>query len=456
MTTVSAQDWQDRLSTTRYSVINGEIRPKTTGGMDSIRSSFHVDYDRVVFSRAFRRLGRKTQVHPFAISDHTHNRLTHSVEVASVGRSIGNMVGAALQSANLLPEGYSPSNIGTVVQVACLAHDLGNPPFGHTGEAVLREWFNDPKHRIYLDALDDDKQRCDICTYEGNAHSLRTVLRLEMYQNQGGMRLTAASVGALLKYPWESSNPRSDGGKFNFYQSEMPLVRQIATQLGLPKLGEDHWARHPLSYLMEAADDICYALLDLEDAVEMGLIDIEDFYKTVQNIDGIDKLKNIPNPEQRCGAMRGVTIGKAIESVSHAFMQHHDALMMGKFTDKDLLAVSDDAIKKTLQDAKQLAANKIFRHDSKIATEIAAFGCLSSILDLLIPAVYAHHQNQKTQTKHALALSLIGFDTQNKRSLYEDYMMVLDFICGLTDNTAARLAKDISGVSMGHDHGLNF
>lgn len=438
--------WQARLSTKRFGVIDEQIQPKSID-TDAIRTNFHVDYDRVVFSRAFRRLGRKTQVHPFARSDHTHNRLTHSVEVASVGRSLGNAVGAKLQDAHLLPDGYSPSNIGTIVQVACLAHDLGNPAFGHTGEAALREWFANPKHDIYLENL-NEIQRQDICTYEGNAHSLRTVLRLEMYQNQGGMRLSCASIGALLKYPWASNNPHAKGKKFNIYQSEMPLIRHIAAELQLPELATDHWARHPLSYLMEAADDICYALLDLEDAVELGLIDIADFQDILGNIDGVAKLTNISNIEQRCGAMRGTAIGQAIQGISHAFMLHHDELLMGKFTHKDLLAVCDESIKNTLKEAKNLAANKIFRHDSKLATEIAAFGCLGSILDLLIPAVFAHHDKQQISTKHALALDLIGFDKSAKNSLYQDYMSVLDFIGGLTDNTAARLARDISGVSM--------
>ncbi|USZ13885.1 deoxyguanosinetriphosphate triphosphohydrolase [Moraxella sp. FZFQ2102] len=446
--TTTAKDlWQTRLSTTRFSVIDGAILPKTTATGNNIRSNFHIDYDRVVFSRAFRKLGRKTQVHPFAQSDHTHNRLTHSVEVASVGRSIGNQVGAALYDAGLLPPDFSANSIGAVVQVACLAHDLGNPPFGHTGEQALREWFCDPKHAHYLENL-TDKQRSDICTYEGNAHSLRTVLNLEMYKSQGGMRLTAASIGALIKYPWASDNPKGKGQKFNIYQSELPLFRHISETLDLPKIATDHWARHPLSYLMEAADDICYALLDLEDAVEMGMISVNDFQGVLKNIIDYDKLINIKNTEQRLGAMRGTAIGRAVEAVTRAFMTHHDALLTGKFEHKDLLAVIDPDIKDMLNKSKKLAADEIFRHNSKLATEIAAFGCLSTLLDLFIPAIYAHHHGSVLSTKHTLALDLLGFDKENRQSLYEDYMTVLDFICGLTDNTAAKLARDISGVGM--------
>lgn len=448
------QYWQQKLSTSRHRPRDGQIVPThtsaTNDGANVLRTDFHIDYDRVVFSRAFRRLGRKTQVHPFAKSDHTHNRLTHSVEVASVGRSLGNHVGTLLASTGRLPDGYSQSQIGTVVQVACLAHDLGNPPFGHTGEAALREWFNDAKHADYLAEL-SEVQRADVCTYEGNAHSLRIVSRLEMYQNQGGMRLTAASIGTLLKYPWGSTHPKGQrAGKFNIYQSEMPLIQKVAATLGLLPSADtpNTWARHPLSYLMEAADDICYALLDLEDAVELGLIDLKDFENILAPIVDLDKLRNIKNIEQRCGAMRGIAIGHCIEQIATAFMTHHDELLLGRFAAKDLLAVADTNVQNALSCAKALAVDKIFRHDSRLMTEIASFGCLGSILDLLIPAVFAHHQQTNLSIKHKLALELMAFEPNPAHTLYDDYMAVLDFICALTDNTAAKLARELSGVSM--------
>ncbi|WP_373701051.1 dGTP triphosphohydrolase, partial [Neisseria dentiae] len=203
-------NWQQLLSTQRFRLKDGEIvptvTPSTQEGADALRTDFHIDYDRVVFSGAFRRLGRKTQVHPFAEHDHTHNRLTHSVEVASVGRSLGNRVGVMLQAGGFLPQGNTPGDIGAVVQVACLAHDLGNPPFGHTGEDALRDWFRNPAHSRYLDTL-SEAERNDVQTYEGNAHSLRILASLEMYRGKGGMRLTAATIGALLKYPWTTLDP---------------------------------------------------------------------------------------------------------------------------------------------------------------------------------------------------------------------------------------------------------
>ena len=176
-------NWQQLLSTKRFKPENGQlvatVTPSSQEGADALRTDFHIDYDRVVFSGSFRRLGRKTQVHPFAEHDHTHNRLTHSVEVASVGRSLGNRVGVMLAKGGFLPPENTPSDIGAVVQVACLAHDMGNPPFGHTGEEALRDWFRNPEHAGYLKHLAEAERR-DVQTYEGNAHSLRILAKLEM------------------------------------------------------------------------------------------------------------------------------------------------------------------------------------------------------------------------------------------------------------------------------------
>lgn len=276
----SRMHWTQLLSTQRFQRQGGQIIPQAGGDADAmagLRTEFHVDHDRVVFSRAFRRLGRKTQVHPLASHDHTHNRLTHSVEVSCVGRSLGNRVGAMLQAGGQLPAGYTPFDIGSVVQVACLAHDIGNPPFGHTGEDALRDWFRQPAHAHYLHGL-SEAERCDVQTYEGNAHGLRMVATLEMYADSGGMRLTSAALGSLVKYPWTALGSPRDG-KFNIYCAELPYFEAAAEALGLIRLGERRWARHPLSYLMEAADDICYAIVDLEDATEIGILHELEFEK---------------------------------------------------------------------------------------------------------------------------------------------------------------------------------
>ncbi|WP_373817032.1 deoxyguanosinetriphosphate triphosphohydrolase, partial [Neisseria dentiae] len=411
---------------------------------------FHIDYDRVVFSGAFRRLGRKTQVHPFAEHDHTHNRLTHSVEVASVGRSLGNRVGVMLQAGGFLPQGNTPGDIGAVVQVACLAHDLGNPPFGHTGEDALRDWFRNPAHSRYLDTL-SEAERNDVQTYEGNAHSLRILASLEMYRGKGGMRLTAATIGALLKYPWTTLDPNGRK-KFNIYQTELPFIRRVADELGLIGQGGDRWARHPLSYLMEAADDICYALLDLEDAVEIGLLGDAEVESILAELTFTETAGawQAQSSLQRCAMLRGMAIGRAIEDVAQTFMTHQQDLLANHFKGRDLLALCSPEVQNTLEKAKELARTRIFRHQSKLMTEIAAFPCLGSILDLLVPAAYALITQGQVSARQSLALELLknGDPVTREDSLYEAYMKILDFVGGMTDNAAAKMAREVSGIGM--------
>lgn len=453
--TQTAMNWTQLLSPQRFRPKDGAIQPTSTPssqeGVDALRTDFHIDYDRVVFSGAFRRLGRKTQVHPFAEHDHTHNRLTHSVEVASVGRSLGNRVGVMLQKGGFLPAGNTPSDIGAVVQVACLAHDLGNPPFGHTGEDALRDWFRRPDHAHYLAAL-SEAERNDVQTYEGNAHSLRILASLEMYRNRGGMRLTAATIGALLKYPWTTLDTRGRK-KFNIYQTELPFIRRVAEELGLPEYAPDAWARHPLSYLMEAADDICYALLDLEDAVELGLLgdaEVESILSPLTFREVPSAWQSAQSSLQRCAMLRGMAIGRAIDDVAQTFITHQSDLLNGSFQGKDLLALSSPEVQDTLEKAKELARTRIFRHQSKLMTEIAAFPCLASILDLLVPAAYALITQGEVNTRQSLALELLKNNDPIVRedSLYAAYMKILDFVGGMTDNAAARMARELSGVGM--------
>ncbi len=444
-------NWIQLLSTQRFKCDNGNIvptvTPSTQEGAAALRTDFHIDYDRVVFSGAFRRLGRKTQVHPFAEHDHTHNRLTHSVEVASVGRSLGNRVGVMMAAGGFLPPPHTPADIGSVVQVACLAHDFGNPPFGHTGEDALRDWFRRPEHAHWLQGL-SAAERSDIQTYEGNAHSLRLVASLEMYRNRGGMRLTAATVGALLKYPWTTADPRGRH-KFNIYQTELPFIERVAAELGLPEKSRHHWARHPLSYLMEAADDICYALLDLEDAVEIGLLDELEVESILSELTFGENVWQGPSGRQRCAMLRGMAIGRAIEDVAQTFITHHDALLAGDFQGKDLLALASPQVQNALEQAKELARTRVFRHQSKLMTEIATFPCLGLILSLLVPAAHAFVTGGTVGARAALALELLRDEPlENGDSLYSAYMKILDFVGGLTDNSAARLAREVSGIGM--------
>jgi dGTPase len=447
--------WQQLLSPRRFKVKAGQIQPARTAdvaeGEPGLRTDFHIDHDRVVFSSAFRRLGRKTQVHPMAVNDHTHNRLTHSVEVASVGRSLGNRVGAMLAAGGHLPAGYTPFDIGSVVQVACLAHDIGNPPFGHTGEDALRDWFLRPDHAHYLQGL-SEAQRLDVQSYEGNAHGLRMIASLEMYLHEGGMRLTAASIGAMVKYPWTAATepgPKKKG-KFNIYQAELAYFEAVAAELGLLRKSVHCWARHPLSYLMEAADDICYAILDLEDAVEIGILDVRDFENLLGHLVEMDKVMGIRDDRQRCAALRGMVIGRCVDEVADCFMRHHDALLAGEFPAKDLIDLIDPALAQVLHGAKALASERVYRHRSKVVMEIAAYPCLATLLNVLVPDAHAFCTRGMTQlnTRQRTELALLDRPLEPGESLYSAYMKILDYVGGMTDNYAATLAREISGVGI--------
>lgn len=444
--------WSQLLSAQRFKVKSGEVVPtraaSSEDGSAGLRSEFHIDHDRVIFSTAFRRLARKTQVHPLAQHDHTHNRLTHSLEVASVGRSLGNRVGAMLREGGHLPQELTPYDIGSTVQVACLAHDLGNPPFGHTGEYALRDWFREPGREFLLDGLTPG-ERYDIQTYEGNAHGMRLAATLEMYVGEGGMRLTAASLGAMVKYPW-TAQTFPDRGKFNIYLAELPYFRAVAESLGLLARGPEQWARHPLSYLMEAADDICYAIVDLEDAVEMGILELSDLQQLLTPVVDPDKVWQIRDPRQYAAALRGTMVGRCVKDLSDTFMRHHDALMAGEFPLKDLIAGASTEVRETLEASKQLASEKVYRHRSKVVAEIAAYPCLGVLLDTLIPnvRVFCLAGPEALNHRQRIQLALLDRPLEPGISLYQGYLRVLDYAGAMTDNHAARLAREISGIGL--------
>ncbi|ERE19848.1 deoxyguanosinetriphosphate triphosphohydrolase [Pseudogulbenkiania ferrooxidans] len=447
-------NWESLLSTRRFKIIQNEVRetrtPATQEGGSGLRTDFHIDHDRVVFSSAFRRLGRKTQVHPLARHDHTHNRLTHSVEVASVGRSLGNRVGVMLEHDGLLPAGYTPHDIGAVVQVACLAHDIGNPPFGHTGEYALRDWFRDERNAHWLNGLSAAEIR-DVQTYEGNAHGLRMLATLEMYSGEGGMRLTSAALGTLIKYPWTAdAQPAYERDKFNIYRTELPYFERVAEELGLLRHGPLQWSRHPLSYLMEAADDICYAILDLEDAVEIGILDFKEFETLFSGFSEHERVWGMHDVRQKCGTLRGVAIGRCVTEVAEKFMMHHPSLLRGEFPAKDLINLCDPAVQDALLQAKELASHKVYRHRTKLVTELASYPCIATILNVLVPAVHASvtKDDKELTPREHLAMGLLEGHIQTGDSLYQAYMKVLDFVGAMTDNYAANLARELSGVGI--------
>ncbi|WP_106475668.1 deoxyguanosinetriphosphate triphosphohydrolase [Phytohalomonas tamaricis] len=444
---MSQMNWAQLLEPVR-------LNDKPSGTEREIgRSPFHKDYDRIVFAGSFRRLGRKTQVHPLTENDHIHTRLTHSLEVGCVGRSLGMIVGERLSAR--LPAWITPADLGVIVQAACLGHDIGNPPFGHAGEYAIRDWFRAARDSGagYFDGLTETECN-DLLTYEGNAQGFRIVTQVEYNQFRGGMRLTAATLGAMLKYPWTVEHA-SAAGKFGAYQSEKALLAEVAGMLGLKSTGDDAWCRHPLAYLVEAADDICYALLDLEDGLEMGILRFDEVAEILIHIAGgepedyRDMQHLHVSQRRRVAVLRGAAMERAVNEAAEAFVQHDMALLSGTLG-RDLLDLCHPDLGWGVRAAKQLARDRIFRNARKAKLEIGAHTTLGILLEAFIGAAHELHHTGQSSYKHQRVLTLIGENTPLPSwGLYASYRRMLDFIGGMTDHYAVDLAQEMGGKLRG-------
>lgn len=429
-------DWQKLLSDQRFDSAPARPGPRT---------EFEKDYDRVVFSAPFRRLAGKTQVHPFATIEHVHNRLTHTMEVASVGRSLAYSVGRLLQEKRELPANRGAEDLSSIVQAACLAHDLGNPPFGHAGEFAIRDWAArraDTLLKHISPGLLIDWQN-----FEGNAQSFRLVAAAEQPE-QPYFHFTYASLGALIKYPWTSGDPLvAVKHKHNCFSTEARIFDDLARVAGLRK-PDGVVARHPLSYLSEAADDICYRIGDFEDAVEMNILSPKDVCAIFNRIIGEDK-------DRPLSALRAKAIGCMVEAASAAFAQNYEAIMQGALApEQDLKSFFPDHIQIALRKIKE-DYDSIFSHRSKVATELGAPATLGRILDAFVPAVRS--------------LAAAGVFDKNTPSFIErrclalgwkeDYLKahaakgeawwlarLMDLVSGMTDSYAKQVSREIAGI----------
>ena len=432
--------WLELLSTVRI----GSKKQST----EQARSPFHKDYDRIIFSQSFRQLNRKTQVHPLTQHDGIHTRLTHSLEVSCIGRSLGML--AAEKIKDQLPVWISPADVGAIIQAACLAHDIGNPPFGHAGEYAIREWFDDASHGNFLEKLSDQ--------FEGNAQGLRLLTKIDYHPNDGGMRLTYATLGAYLKYPWlsktiasQGDRPASQRAKFGCYQSEKDILQQIAEQLGLIQLGEYHYCRHPLTYLLEAADDICYALIDLEDGIVLNMLSYEEvepiFLDLIADYGKPSEL-SMPSTtwQQKIAALRGRVMKRLVDEVTTAFAKHHFEILTGQLKGSLLQYCSQD-IERGIERAKNLARDKIFEHPQKAGLEIIAHQSLQNILDAFIPLTTPHKSLSFKEQRLMSMLQRAGVNFQSDH--YENIMQVLDIISKFSDHQAYNLSQELQGNKAG-------
>lgn len=426
---------------------------------DSARSSFHKDYDRLVFSHSFRQLNQKTQVHPLTNQLGIHTRLTHSLEVSCIGRSLGIMAAEKLHDklASGLPAGVSPADVGVIVQAACLAHDIGNPPFGHAGEYAIRDWFLHPERQAILENL-MPSERLDVLNYEGNAQGFRLLTRNEHHPDAGGMRLTCATLGAFMKYPWlAGSNDKSSNiqtNKFGCFLSESAQLEELAAVLGLPRsIQHNGFARHPLAYLLEAADDICYALIDLEDGIHLNMLSYPEvatiFYELIGERPNTIELPTQVSIRQSLASLRARAMMRLVNTVTDAFVANSDEMLAGTL-EGSLFAHCDTSVQNGILQAKQLARIKIFNHPSKVRMELMANQCLHRLLDAFMPLAWTALDDAPKPFEQQRLLRLLQPHLEEHQRVlsdntYHNMLNILDFITGMNDHEAYRLAQELQG-----------
>ena len=410
------------------------------------RSPFHKDLDRIVFSSAFRRLQDKTQVHTLAESDYVRTRLTHSMEVASVGRSLGATVGHHVAARNGLPEGFTSAEFGHIAAAACLAHDIGNPPFGHFGEATIRDWFRrDRLGRSLLEPL-DSAQAEDFLRFEGNAQGFRILARLQNWRDAGGLRLTAATLAAYTKYPRaallgkaaEAAGAEDSGArKFGFFRAEAGLFAEVAVETGLVRRAgpdEPYWCRHPLAYLVEAADDICYHVVDLEDGYKLGRIGFGEAEGLLTRLagDSLRRYREIEEEPRRIAYLRAKAIGHLVDLASRAFIENETAILEGRFGG-ELLAETPAA--GTLTEIATLTEQRVFQTTERYEKELDGSKAMHALLEAHAGAFLEAEQGSISPRSEAL----IGLFPEPPVDLTDRYgwlLRVTDYVSGMTDSYA--------------------
>lgn len=444
--------WKQLLSSARLGR-EGSLNPEAQ------RSAFQRDYDRIIFSSAFRRMQDKTQVFPLAESDYVRTRLTHSLEAACVGRSLGTMVGMSIVEEHGLGLIHA-SDVGAIVAAACLAHDIGNPPFGHSGEDAIRHWFKTSPVARELACHLSPEERADFERFEGNAQGFRIVTRLNMPDSRGGLQLTCATLGAFSKYPVASSVPVSgelaSTKKFSFFYSELELFAEVAERTGLLPMGDRRWCRHPLAFIVEAADDICYRIVDFEDGVRQGLIRYEEaremFLEIINDPREDERLKRMERDKERIKYLRARAIGAVVEAAGEVFLKNEEALLAGCFEQP---LIDHTPMAGTLRKIQERSQQRIYNNTRSVEIEAAGFEVISGLLDLFVEAVedVARADERKPSSRSRILLQLVpeqflGRDGRPARNLYTRLQRITDFVSGMTDSYAVGLYKKLRGISL--------
>ncbi len=442
-------NWEQLLSTKR----TGQ-EERADGHHD--RTQFQRDFDRLIFSSPFRRMQDKTQVFPLPGSIFVHNRLTHSLEVASVGRSLGNNVSRQLKDKVKTP---LINELGAVTAAACLAHDMGNPPFGHSGEKAISLFFKNGEGRQYRDEVTDYPIWNDFIDFEGNANALRLLIHQFSGRRRGGFALTYTTIASIVKYPYASGTPQRK--KYGFFQSEKEAFNHIARELGIKEEPGNPgvFYRHPLVYLVEAADDICYQIMDIEDAHKLGILstdetrsllmaffDVSDDKEQIKRINEV--FKEVTDINEQIAFLRAGVIGKLVELCSQEFLKNHDDILAGTFQGsliKQLTGTEAQAMKQCID----TGFGSIYKHPSVVEIEIAGFKILGSLLKEFTNAVM-----NPGDYYSGLLLPFIPqqYRVSNEAPVHQKIQTVLDFISGMTDVYALDLFQKINGIGLSGKH----
>jgi len=438
-------EWKQLLTVKRYGQEN-----RKREASPSVRSEFQRDYDRLIFSSPFRRMQNKTQVFPLPGSVFVHNRLTHSLEVASIGRSLGNMVSEQLLQQPAFSNIHELHEIGTIVATACLAHDMGNPPFGHSGEKAISSFFvKEEGNQIIEDFKLTPQQKNDLTRFEGNANALRLLTHQFKGRRFGGFSLTYTTLAGLIKYPFPSMNNLNQK-KYGYFQTEQHAFEDIANRLKLKRLSKGHYARHPLVHLVEAADDISYLIMDLEDAQKLNIIDtprakelLLDFHsaKEKQRIDGV--MKEVSDVNEQISYLRAITINKLAQAAADVFLHHHDAILEGTF-EGSLTDRLEDHLQKPMKTLRDVGFGEIYKHRKVVEIELAGFNILETLVREFTRAIN-HHDSKYYE--NLLKLVPEQFRTTDEDP-YERLRSVIDFISGMTDLYALEIYRSIKGIEM--------
>ena len=439
-------NWEKLLSLKRF----GDTKKRERKDQDETRLGFEVDYDRIIFSSEFRSLQDKTQVVPLSNEDFVHTRLTHSLEVSVVGRSLGSQGGTKILEK--FPDlknkyGYQANDFGAIVAAASLAHDIGNPPFGHSGEKSIGQFFISGKGKEFSKEL-SKKQYQDLCDFEGNANGFK-ILTQSRIGREGGLRLSYATLGAFVKYPKESLpiKPTSNVShkKYGFFQTEVDVFSDIAEELGLNKDETGSYIRHPLAYLVEAADDICYTIIDFEDGINLGLIEeefaLEYLINLVRDSINTEKYHKLSNTSDRISYLRALSINTLINECVEIFMNNEDQIMQGVFTSSLL---DKSKYKAQIDDIIKISIENIYESKEVIEKEIAGYNLISVLLESYISAannMYAGNANSYDK----LILNLLpGTIDINKEDLYTRILEICHYIASFSDSQALLVYKKIT------------